>query len=156
MRAKILCEFIVCTLGATSHLHRILLKCRHVIHHPLRNALTLCRSLFRFSELGVGGDITVKCTFGTPVSEHLSSCIAPSLWRVQRTVWIYHPFLISLHYYYYYHYHHHYYYCYCFFFFLLLFFHWHYSSLWALACRTMSFHVSLSATNSLHLLTPIT
>jgi len=33
------------------------------------------------------------------------------------------------------------------------FFHWHYSPLWALACRTMSFHFFLSATNSLHLLT---
>ena len=39
---------------------------------------------------------------------------------------------------------------------LLLFFHWHYSPLWALACRTMSFHFFLSATNSLHLLTPST
>ena len=38
--------------------------------------------------------------------------------------------------------------------FLLLFFHWHYSPLWALACRTMSFHFFLSATKSLHLLTP--
>jgi len=36
---------------------------------------------------------------------------------------------------------------------LVLLFHWHYSPLWALACRTMSFHFSLSATNSLHLLT---
>ena len=36
------------------------------------------------------------------------------------------------------------------------FFHWHYSPLWALACRTMSFHFFLSATNSLHLLTPST
>jgi len=36
------------------------------------------------------------------------------------------------------------------------FFHWHYSPLWAWACRTMSFHCSLSATNSLHLLTPST
>ena len=43
-----------------------------------------------------------------------------------------------------------------FFFFFLLFFHWHYSPLWALACRTMSFHIFLSATNSLHLLTPST
>ena len=34
------------------------------------------------------------------------------------------------------------------------FFHWHYSPLWALACRTMSFHFFLCATNSLHLLTP--
>ena len=42
----------------------------------------------------------------------------------------------------------------CFFFFF--FYHWHYSSLWALACRTMSFHFFLSATNSLHLLTPST
>jgi len=37
-----------------------------------------------------------------------------------------------------------------------LFFHWHYSPLWALAWRTMSFHFFLSATNSLHLLTPST
>ena len=36
------------------------------------------------------------------------------------------------------------------------FFYWHYSPLWALACRTMSFHVFPSATNSLHLLTPST
>ena len=36
------------------------------------------------------------------------------------------------------------------------FFHCHYSPLWALACRTMSFHFFLSATNSLHLLTPCT
>ena len=36
------------------------------------------------------------------------------------------------------------------------FFHWHYSPLWALACRTTSFHFSLSITNSLHLLTPST
>ena len=37
-----------------------------------------------------------------------------------------------------------------------MFFHWHYSPLWALTCRTMSFHFFLSATNSLHLLTPST
>ena len=36
------------------------------------------------------------------------------------------------------------------------FFHWHYSPLWALACRTMSVHFFLSATSSLHLLTPST
>ena len=36
------------------------------------------------------------------------------------------------------------------------FFCWRYSSLWALACRTISLHFSLSITNSLHLLTPIT
>ena len=36
------------------------------------------------------------------------------------------------------------------------FFHWHYSPLWALACPTISFHFFLSATNSLHLLTPST
>ena len=36
------------------------------------------------------------------------------------------------------------------------FFHWHYSPLWALVFRTMSFHFFLSATNSLHLLTPST
>ena len=40
--------------------------------------------------------------------------------------------------------------------FFFYFFHWHYSPLSALACRTMSFHFFLSATNSLHLLTPIT
>ena len=36
------------------------------------------------------------------------------------------------------------------------FFHWHYSPLWSLACRAVSFHFFLSATNSLHLLTPST
>ena len=41
-------------------------------------------------------------------------------------------------------------------FFFFFFFHWHYSPLWALACRTMSFHFFLSATNSLRLLTPST
>jgi hypothetical protein len=30
------------------------------------------------------------------------------------------------------------------------FFHWNYSPLWALACRTISFHFFLSVTNSLH------
>ena len=35
-------------------------------------------------------------------------------------------------------------------------FHWHYSLLWALACRTISFHFFLSITSSLHLLTPST
>ena len=40
--------------------------------------------------------------------------------------------------------------------FFLFFFHWHYSPLWALACPTTSFHFFLSATNSLHLLTPST
>ena len=39
---------------------------------------------------------------------------------------------------------------------LFFFFHLHYSPLWALACRTMSFHFFLSATTSLHLLTPST
>ena len=43
-----------------------------------------------------------------------------------------------------------------FLFVFFFFFHWHYSPLWALACRTMSFHFFLSATNSLHLLTPST
>ena len=43
------------------------------------------------------------------------------------------------------------YYCKDFFFF-----HWHNSPLWVLACRAVSFHVFLSATNSLHLLTPST
>jgi hypothetical protein len=38
----------------------------------------------------------------------------------------------------------------------IFFFLWHYSPLWALACRTISFHFFLSATNSLHLLTPST
>ena len=42
------------------------------------------------------------------------------------------------------------------FFFFFFFFHSHYSPLLALACRTMSFHFFLSATNSLHLLTPNT
>ena len=46
--------------------------------------------------------------------------------------------------------------CFFFFFFFFFFFHWHYSPMWALACRTMSFHFFLSATNSLHLLTPST
>ena len=40
--------------------------------------------------------------------------------------------------------------------YLIFFFHWHYSPLWVLACRTMSFNFFLSATNSLHLLTPST
>jgi len=39
---------------------------------------------------------------------------------------------------------------------ILFFFHWHYSPLWALACRKMSFHFFLFATNFLHLLTPST
>jgi len=39
---------------------------------------------------------------------------------------------------------------------VFFFFHWHYSPLWGLACRTMFFHFFLSATNSLHLLTPST
>ena len=46
--------------------------------------------------------------------------------------------------------------CPAFFIFFFFFFHWHYSPLWALACQTMSFHFFLSATNSLHLLTPST
>jgi len=40
--------------------------------------------------------------------------------------------------------------------FFFFFFHRHYSPLWALACRIMSFHFFLSATNSLYLLTPST
>ena len=36
---------------------------------------------------------------------------------------------------------------------IIIFFHWHYSPLWALACRTMSFHFFLSATKSLPRLT---
>ena len=36
------------------------------------------------------------------------------------------------------------------------FFRWRYSPLWALACRIISLHFSLSITNSLHLLTPST
>ena len=47
------------------------------------------------------------------------------------------------------------YYTYIYFFFFF-FFHWHYSPLWDLACRTMSFHFFLSATNSLHVLIPST
>ena len=39
---------------------------------------------------------------------------------------------------------------------LLFFFRWRYSPLWALACRTIPLHFSLSITNSLHLLTPST
>ena len=39
---------------------------------------------------------------------------------------------------------------------IFFFFHWHYSPLWALTCRTMSFDFFLSATNSLHLITPST
>ena len=39
---------------------------------------------------------------------------------------------------------------------IFFFFHWHCCPLWALACRTMSFQFFLSATNSLHLLTPST
>ena len=42
------------------------------------------------------------------------------------------------------------------FFFFFFFFHWHYSPMWALSCRAMSFHFFLSATNSLHRLTPNT
>ena len=40
--------------------------------------------------------------------------------------------------------------------FFFFFFHWHRSPLWALACRTIPLHFSLSITNSLHLLTPST
>jgi hypothetical protein len=36
------------------------------------------------------------------------------------------------------------------------FFHWRYNLLWALACRTIPLHLSLSVTNSVHLLTPNT
>jgi len=36
------------------------------------------------------------------------------------------------------------------------FFRWRYSPLWALACRTIPLHFSLSITNALHLLTPST
>jgi len=36
------------------------------------------------------------------------------------------------------------------------FFRWRYSPLWALACRTIPLHLSLSITSSLHLLTPNT
>ena len=36
------------------------------------------------------------------------------------------------------------------------FFRWRYSPLWALACRTIPLHFSLSITSSLHLLTPST
>jgi hypothetical protein len=35
-------------------------------------------------------------------------------------------------------------------FFFFFFFHWHYSPLWALACRTIAFHFSLSVSNSPH------
>jgi hypothetical protein len=43
-----------------------------------------------------------------------------------------------------------------FLFFFFFIFRWHYSPLWALACRTIPLHFSLSITNSLHLLTPST
>ena len=39
---------------------------------------------------------------------------------------------------------------------IFFFFRWRYSPLWALACRTIPLHLSLSITNSLHLLTPNT
>ena len=39
---------------------------------------------------------------------------------------------------------------------IFFFFRWHYSPLWALGCRTIHLHFSLSITNSLHLLTPST
>jgi hypothetical protein len=38
----------------------------------------------------------------------------------------------------------------------VFFFRWRYSPLWALACRTIPLHFSLSITNCLHLLTPST
>ena len=40
--------------------------------------------------------------------------------------------------------------------FFFFFFHWRYSPLWALACRAIPLHFSLSIANSLHLLTPST
>jgi len=40
--------------------------------------------------------------------------------------------------------------------FFFFFFRWRYSPLWALACRKIPLHYSLSFTNSLHLLTPNT
>ena len=43
-----------------------------------------------------------------------------------------------------------------FFIFFFFFFRWRYSPLWALACRTIPLHFSLSITNSLHLLTAST
>jgi len=43
-----------------------------------------------------------------------------------------------------------------FYFFFFFFFRWRYSPLWALACRTIPLHFSLSIANSLHLLTPST
>jgi len=39
---------------------------------------------------------------------------------------------------------------------VFFFFRWRYSQLWALACRTIPLYLSLSPTNSLHLLTPNT
>jgi len=42
------------------------------------------------------------------------------------------------------------------YFLFFFFFHWRYSPLWALACRTIPLHLSLSITKSLHLLTPST
>jgi hypothetical protein len=41
-------------------------------------------------------------------------------------------------------------------FIFFFFFRWRYSPLWALACRTIPLHLSLSVTKSLHLLTPNT
>ena len=38
----------------------------------------------------------------------------------------------------------------------IFFFHWRYSPVWALACQTVFFHYFLSATNSVHILTPST
>jgi hypothetical protein len=38
----------------------------------------------------------------------------------------------------------------------IFYFRWRYSPLWALACRTIPLHFSLSITNSFHLLTPST
>ena len=42
------------------------------------------------------------------------------------------------------------------FYLFFFFFCWRYSPLWALACRTIPLYLSLSITNSLHLLTPNT
>jgi len=39
---------------------------------------------------------------------------------------------------------------------IFFFFRWRYSPLWALACRTISLHFSLSITKSFHLFTPST
>ena len=109
-----------------------------------------------------GGESCTATSFspGTSVfsCRHHSDNVSYSFIRHRRYM------TVATDYYYYYYYFFFFFFFFFFFvFFLLLFFvffffffHWHYSPLWALACRTMSFHFFLSATNSLHLLTPST